>query len=58
MLTHLVFAYQLVGIGGRQESPTSKEERCHSKFTGGVAWRKRTEGIPGYERTYPPHWRQ
>lgn len=23
-----------------------------------AAWMKRVEGIPGYERTYPPHWRQ
>ena len=22
------------------------------------AWRKRIEAIPGYERTYPPHWRE
>lgn len=23
-----------------------------------AAWVKRVEAIPGYERTYPPHWRQ
>jgi len=23
-----------------------------------AAWVERVEGIPGYERTYPPHWRQ
>ena len=22
-----------------------------------AAWTKRIEGLPGYERTYPPHWR-
>jgi glutathione S-transferase len=22
-----------------------------------AAWVKRIESIPGYERTYPPHWR-
>lgn len=22
-----------------------------------TAWMKRVEGIPGYERTYPPHWK-
>jgi glutathione S-transferase len=23
-----------------------------------AAWTKRVEALPGYERTYPPHWRQ
>lgn len=23
-----------------------------------AAWMERVEQIPGYERTYPPHWRQ
>ena len=23
-----------------------------------AAWAKRVEAIPGYEKTYPPHWRQ
>jgi glutathione S-transferase len=23
-----------------------------------AAWRERTRAVPGYERTYPPHWRQ
>jgi glutathione S-transferase len=23
-----------------------------------AAWVKRVEGIPGYERTYPPHWKE
>jgi hypothetical protein len=22
------------------------------------AWIKRVEALPGYERTYPPHWRE
>jgi hypothetical protein len=22
-----------------------------------AAWVKRIEALPGYERTYPPHWR-
>ena len=22
-----------------------------------AAWMKRIEALPGYERTYPPHWR-
>ena len=27
-------------------------------FPGIQAWVKRIESIPGYERTYPPHWRE
>ena len=23
-----------------------------------AAWIKRVEALPGYERTYPPHWRE
>jgi len=23
-----------------------------------AAWTERVEALPGYERTYPPHWRQ
>jgi glutathione S-transferase len=23
-----------------------------------AAWMQRVEGVPGYEKTYPPHWRQ
>ena len=27
------------------------------KFPGLAAWKARIEALPGYERTYPPHWR-
>ena len=28
------------------------------KYPGLAAWSKRIEALPGYERTYPPHWRE
>jgi glutathione S-transferase len=28
-----------------------------SKYPALAAWCKRVEALPGYERTYPPHWR-
>jgi len=29
-----------------------------TRFPGIVAWMQRVEQLPGYEKTYPPHWRQ
>lgn len=29
-----------------------------ANFPAIAAWIKRVEGLPGYERTYPPHWRE
>ncbi|HLS81707.1 MAG TPA: glutathione S-transferase family protein [Steroidobacter sp.] len=29
-----------------------------TKFPAIAAWIKRVEALPGYERTYPPHWRE
>lgn len=29
-----------------------------ANFPAIAAWTKRVEAIPGYERTYPPHWRE
>ncbi|MFO7304723.1 MAG: glutathione S-transferase family protein [Gammaproteobacteria bacterium] len=29
-----------------------------ARFPAIAAWIKRIEGLPGYERTYPPHWRE
>ncbi|MEN8196749.1 MAG: glutathione S-transferase family protein [Pseudomonadota bacterium] len=28
------------------------------RYPGLAAWAARIEGLPGFERTYPPHWRQ
>jgi glutathione S-transferase len=28
------------------------------RFRGIAAWMQRVEQLPGYEKTYPPHWRQ
>jgi glutathione S-transferase len=29
-----------------------------TRFPGIAAWMQRVEQLPGYEKTYPPHWRQ
>lgn len=29
-----------------------------TRFSALAAWMQRVERLPGYERTYPPHWRQ
>src|SRR5690606_24266493 len=29
-----------------------------TRYPGLAAWQARIEALPGYERTYPPHWRQ
>ena len=29
-----------------------------TRFPGVAAWMQRIEQLPGYEKTYPPHWRQ
>lgn len=29
-----------------------------ARYSGVAAWMQRIEKLPGYERTYPPHWRQ
>ena len=28
-----------------------------TRFPGIAAWMQRVEQVPGYEKTYPPHWR-
>ena len=28
-----------------------------TRFPGIAAWMQRVEQLPGYEKTYPPHWR-
>jgi glutathione S-transferase len=28
-----------------------------TRFPGIAAWMQRVERVPGYEKTYPPHWR-
>jgi glutathione S-transferase len=29
-----------------------------ARFPSIAAWMQRVEQLPGYDRTYPPHWRQ
>jgi glutathione S-transferase len=29
-----------------------------TRFPGIAAWMRRVEQLPGYDKTYPPHWRQ
>jgi glutathione S-transferase len=29
-----------------------------TRFPGTATWMQRAEQLPGYEKTYPPHWRQ
>jgi hypothetical protein len=32
-------------------------EPLEPNFPAIAAWLRRIEALPGYERTYPPHWR-
>jgi glutathione S-transferase len=33
-------------------------DRFETRFPSIAAWMQRVEQLPGYDRTYPPHWRQ
>lgn len=59
-----VFVYPLIQLLIRSESKRDKKLQGYQRLLTGInypaisAWIRRFEELPGYDNTYPPHWKE